>query len=721
MKTLYFLLVFIVSSLFVEAQDKNLDITFNSVYRDMLFSEVQVPEYKSMNNGKYFIWPSGSRILKYSYRTGEFAGVLFSMNQLESPPTGTIDEYEISFDDSKLLITTNKERIYRHSYLADYYVYDINNQTSIHLTQNGKVQLCIFSPNGSNVAYVRNNNLFMFDLELRREKQISFDGEYNKIINGAPDWVYEEEFRFSKGYAWSPDGRYIAYYKTDESRVREFSFTKYGSLYPEEVKYKYPKAGEKNSIVSIHVFDTESGADRLMDTGGETDQYIPRIKWTRTPGMLSISKLNRLQNRFDLIIADASSGQTGVILAEENDKFIVEPTDDKIVFLDDGEHFLFYSETDGYLHYYLYDMSGNLINQVTQGLWDVIEFLGLDEESQKIYYSSYEESSLSSTVYSIGLNGEGKKKISDAPGWNTARFSKDYKYYIQTHSDTRNPTVVSLHKLNGKLIRMLEENRELAKAAEEYGLPGKELFTITTSGNIELNAYMYRPKNFNPAMEYPLMMYVYGGPESQEVRDEWGTSTWNYLLLQKGYVVVCVDNRGTDGKGEEFRKSTYMNLGKLELEDQIESARYLGSLSFIDSTRIGIWGSSYGGYMSSLCITRGNEIFKLAIALSPVTNWRYYDTIYTERFLRTPEVNPGGYDDYSPLNYADRLKGKFLLAHGMVDDNVHFQNSVDFSSALISAGCDFDMLSYPDQAHGIHMRAGLHLRQKMISFVEDNL
>jgi len=713
----------ILSALFFSAvaQVDTKEITFEDIGRHGKFAEIQYPEIQNLSDGKHYVQSSGSRILKYEWETGEFSSVMFSLDQLSGPSNGSIDGFEFSADNALLLITTNRERIYRHSFLADYHVYDFESGSSIHLTENGKIQLAGFSPEGKHVSYVRNNNLFVFDLENRKETQITYDGEFNKIINGAPDWVYEEEFRFSKAYAWSPNGRYIAFYRTDESRVREFTFNRYGDLYPDYLRYKYPKAGEMNSLVSIHVFDLEKGRIREMDTGTEEDQYIPRIKWTKTPGLLAISRLNRLQNRFDLILADAATGIGEIILTETNEKFITEPTDDKVIFLDDGQHFLFFSELDGYYHYYLHDMSGKPVRQVTRGEWDVIEFLGLDESTGTLYYSSHEESSIRSAVYSISLGSQGKRKISDKPGWNTALFSPGFDHFLLKHTAVKNPETVSLHRRNGKLVNVLHENIDLKMAAMEYGLPQKELISILTPDGVELNAYMYKPKNFNPEHRYPVMMFVYGGPESQEVRDEWGTSSWHYLLLQKGYVIVCADNRGTNGKGEEFRKSTYLQLGKLELEDQIAVAKDIGSLDYVDAERIGIWGSSYGGYMSSLCITKGNGVFRLAIAISPVTNWRYYDTIYTERFMRTPQENPDGYDENSPLFYADHMQGKFMLAHGMVDDNVHFQNSVDFSDALIGAGKDFEILIYRDNAHGFRGKTGLHLRKQMTRFVLENL
>ena len=700
----------------------NREITADDIFKKRVFSERSVRGLRSMKNGSNYTVLSSNGILKYSYRTGEMEEVLFSMDMLDQPAAGSMSGYEFSGDDKKILITTGRERIYRHSYRANYYVYDLETKSSIYISEKGKQQLGTFSPDGSKVAFVRDNNLYVFDLATRTERQLTFDGEYNKVINGAPDWVYEEEFAFSEGFEWSPDGKMIAYYRTDETRVRQYSMTTYGSLYTDLYTFKYPKAGEQNSLVSIHVYHLENGNDIIMDTGKETDQYIPRIKWTEVPGKLSIMRLNRLQNKFDLLMADAASGQSSVILSEENEYFIKEPSSDLVVYLSDGKHFVYRSEKSGFLHYYLYDMDGNEIGPITQGDWDVIDFLGVDEKRGFLYYTSYEESSVRSNVYRIKTDGTRKEKISEKPGWNTAEFSSTFDYYIHTHSSATTPDYITLHNAKGKLISVMEDNARLKNNAKAYGLPEKELLTINLPDGVELNAYMYKPKNFTEDGEYPLLMHVYGGPESQSVRDDWGTSSWYYLLLEKGYVIVCVDNRGTDGKGEAFRKSTYMQLGKLETEDQIAAAKYLGSLSYIDASRIGITGGSYGGYMTALCMTKGADVFKLGIAVSSVTNWRYYDTIYTERFMRTPQENPDGYDLNSPIHYADRLKGKFLLIHGMADDNVHFQNSVDFAEALIQAGKKFDMMFYPDQSHGIYKRgAGMHLRSLTTDYVLENL
>ena len=704
------------------SQGRDREITFDDLYQKGVFVEEGVSGLCSMNDGKHYTVSSGGMILKYSYSTGEFVEVLFSMDQLDRPGVSNISGYEFTQDDKKILLTTGSERIYRHSYRANYYVYDLEAESTTFISEKGKQQLGTFSPDGSKVAFVRQNNLYFFDLEAKTEQQLTSDGEPNKIINGAPDWVYEEEFAFSEGFEWSPDSKMIAYYRTDETRVKQYSMTTYGSLYTDFYTFKYPKAGEQNSLVSIHVYNLESGSDLVMDTGEETDQYIPRINWTRVPGKLSIMRLNRLQNKFELLIADATTGESSVILSEENEYFIKEPSSDLVVYLADGQHFIYRSEKSGFLHYYLYDMDGNEIGPITQGDWDVIDFLGMDEKRGYMYFTSYEESSVRSTVYRIKPDGTRKEKVSEKPGWNTAEFSKTFDYYIHTHSSVTTPNYITLHNAKGKLISVLEDNARLKANAKAYGIPEKELLTITTPEGVELNAYMYKPKNFTEDGEYPLLMHVYGGPESQSVQDKWGTSSWYYLLLEKGYVVVCVDNRGTDGKGEAFRKSTYMQLGKLEAEDQIAAAKYLGSLPYIDAGRIGITGGSYGGYMTSLCMTKGANVFKLGIAVSSVTNWRYYDTIYTERFMRTPQENPDGYDLNSPVHYADRLKGKFLLIHGMADDNVHFQNSVDFAEALIQAGIKFDMMFYPDQSHGIYKRgAGTHLRSLTTDYVLENL
>ncbi|HEC43859.1 MAG TPA: S9 family peptidase [Bacteroides sp.] len=718
-----FLILSVLSITQVMGQGSDREITFDDAVKKRIFSEKRINGLRSMNDGKHYSVQERGKIVKYSYKTAEKVEDVFSVDMLDLPGGGSIGNYAFSSDDSKILVAIGKERIYRHSYRADYYVYDFGTGQSVFLSDNGKQQLATLSPDGNKVAFVRDNNLYFFDLETGQKKRLTDDGEHGKIINGAPDWVYEEEFAFSKGFAWSPDSRRIAYYRTDETLVKKFIVTAYGGgLYPDWWDFKYPKAGETNSIVSIRVVDLDSGSDEEMDTGDETDQYIPRIKWTRRPGELCILRLNRHQNKLDVILADAVSGTSKVILEDENEYYIREPQDETVVFLEDGKHFIYTGDREGYYHFSRYDMEGNEISRITEGEWDIIDFLGLDQKRGILYYTSYEGSSVQSNVWSIKLDGSGKRMISDTKGWNTAEFSKTYDYYIHTHSDVRTPKYITLHNSKGKVLKILEDNARLKERAASYGIPEKELITITTSEGVELNAYMYKPKGFTENGNYPLMMHVYGGPGAQNVQDSWGTSSLHYLLLERGYVIVSVDNRGTAGKGEAFRKATYLQLGKYETIDQIEAAKYLGNIPWIDAERIGIWGGSYGGFMSAMCITAGADVFKLAMAVSSVTNWKYYDTVYTERFMRTPRENPDGYEKNSPVYYADRLKGHLLINHGMVDDNVHMQNSVDLVEALIQAGKQFEWMFYPDQAHGIYQRgAAPHMATKLMQYVEENL
>lgn len=678
---------------------------------------------KPMNDGEHFTMLENSeRIVKYSYSTGEEIGTVFSLIDIPAGEITSVDDYQFSPDERLILLTTGKKTVYRYSFTAEYYIWDMVEKTLERLSANGGQRLATFSPDNRYVAFVRDNNLFVKDLATGGEDQVTTDGEYNHIINGAPDWVYEEEFELKQAYAWSPDGKRIAYYKFDEGHVRLFNMTSYGGLYPEWYQFKYPKAGEQNSFVTLHVYDLSDRRIREIRTGEEKDQYIPRIEWTTDPVRLSFLRLNRLQNKLELLVADVRDGQSECILTEEETEYIAQPDDDKVTFLEDGSHFLFVSEKDGYKHIYLYDMNGHQINPVTQGNWDVNELLGHDPARGQVYYSSCEESSINQSIYRIAIDGSKKKKLSKDKGWNTAVFSKGFRYYVHYHSSATTPRIVTLHEADGRQIKVLLDNRMMTGYARTIGLGTKEFLTISAADGTELNAWMIKPVDFDPHRNYPLFMFVYGGPESQEVKDEWDYEQWFYQLVPMGYIVACVDNRGTGGKGEAFRKCTYMRLGELETADQVAAARYLSNLSYIDKERIGIYGWSYGGYMASLCMTRGNGIFKAGIAVAPVTNWKYYDSIYTERYMRTPKENNKGYEDNSPLNHASELQGRFLLIHGMSDDNVHFQNSVDFANALIETDIQFDMMFYPGQNHGI--RGGNsrnHLYQKMLYFILTNL
>lgn len=719
---LFILGIVLVSSAFGQQEYKQ--ISLEDIYKDNIFRTKSIHGLRSMDDGiHYTTMEKGKYIIQYSYKTGEVVDTLFSIDDHKSDTR--FFSYTFSDDENRILVATERNQIYRHSFTAQFYVYDRSENSFTPLSDNGAQRLATFSPDGSKIGFVRDNNLFYKDLDSGREVQVTDDGKYNHIINGTTDWVYEEEFAFTQGFHWSPEGDKIAFYKFDESRVKVFHMNMFkNQLYPEDYAFKYPKAGEKNSIVKIFVYDLDNNETKEMDTGEETDQYIPRIKWTKENNTLCMIRMNRLQNHVEIMFADAQTGDSKVIYSEKNKYFISEVNDNYPVFLEDGKHFVLFSEKSGHNHLYLYDIEGNLENQITEGDWSVTDFIGVDEDKNRVYYRSSEASPLKRHVYSIKLNGKRKKQITQKDGWNTADFSDGYKYFINYYSNANTPTEVTLHDKNGELIRVLEDNTEMKEKAEEYGFVDKEIIKVKTpSSKWDLNAYIMKPKDFDPDKEYPLFMYQYSGPGSQLVTDRWGGyNAWFTMLTQKGYIVAVVDPRGTGARGEEFKKMTYEQLGKYETIDQIEAAQYFGGLDYIDENRIGIFGWSYGGFMAANCLFQGNDVFTMAISVAPVSNWRYYDTIYTERYMGLPQDNPDGYDNNSPINHVDKMKGEFLLVHGTGDDNVHFQNSIELSEELIQANKQFDQQFYPDKNHGIYGgNTRLHLFTKMTDFIEENL
>ncbi|MFW6327100.1 MAG: S9 family peptidase [Bacteroidota bacterium] len=706
-------------------------ITLEDLYIKYRFHPSSVYGIRSMADGEnYTLLADRIAIEKYSYLTGEKTADILTQERLHEAGINSISGYEFNSDESMILLITKKESIYRRSFTAEYYIYEISSGNISALSKNGPQQLATFSPDGSMVAFARNNNLFIKYLDTGDEKQITFDGEKNKIINGVPDWVYEEEFEYNQAFAWSPDNQSIAFCKFDESHVKNYHLPIYkglrpeleeNQLYPKIREWKYPKAGEKNSTVSVHVYQVKSGETIKMDVGEEHDQYIPRIKWMQHPDNLCIYRLNRLQNKLDLLMADRGSGESKVFFAEINKYFIDETLFDHLTFLEDGKNFIWVSEMDGYRHIYLFSINGRTSRQITDGNWDITDFYGIDEAKEVVYFQSAEESPLRRSVYSVSITGEDKKKLSDQKGTNSAVFSKNYSYYINYFSNVETPTRVSLHQFNGKEIRLLEDNTALKKELRQFDINYKEFFTFTTSEGVELNGYMIKPPKFKKNKTYPVFMTQYSGPNSQMVRDRWDFD-WEYLLAQQGYLIICVDGRGTGARGEEFRKMTYLQLGKHELADQVETAKYAAGLPYTDGSRIGIFGWSYGGFMTSLCLTKGAPHFRMGIAVAPVTNWRYYDTIYTERFMQTPSENEEGYDENSPINFAHLLQGKLLLVHGTADDNVHPQNTYEFAEALVQAGKQFDMHLYTNRNHGIHGGyTTYHLYTKMVNYIYQNL
>ena len=724
--SLLILLIGLVSFSF--AQNSENVLTLEKIMKSREFSAKSVRGIRPMNDSEHFTQIKRDSINAYSYKTGKLEKVIVTSSELipegKSDPIPLYD-YSFSADESKMLFATETESIYRRSSKSEYYIFDLKSRKLQKLSENGKQQMADFSSDNSKVAFVRDDNIFIRNLETGTESQITTDGEKGKIINGTTDWVYEEEFAVVKGFHWSPDGKKIAFMRFDESQVKEWWLTYYGELYPERYHYKYPKAGEDNSIVSIHVYDLETNQTMLVDVGDEADQYIPRIKFTGFGNTLSVLRVNRLQNKLEILFADVNTGKTNVVYTEENKYYIEDGNYDNIYYLNDNKQIILTSEHSGFNHIYLYDVESEHINPVTRGNWDVTDLIGVDAENEKVYFASAEVSPLDRNVYVVGFDGKKKKNLTPDAGTNSARFSKNYKYFIKTWSDANTPTVYSVNKgKNGDLIRVLEDNAKLIQTREAYNLERKEFFTITTSEGVELNAYRILPYNFDDTKKYPVLFDIYGGPGSQTVRNSFGGGDmWHQYLAQEGIMVVSVDNRGTGARGEEFKKVTYKELGKYEIIDQIEAAKYLGSLDYVDEDKIGIFGWSYGGYMSTLAMTKGAGIFDAGIAVAPVTNWRYYDNIYTERFMRTPRENPDGYDENSPINHVEKLEGPYLLIHGMADDNVHPQNSIDLITALVAANKDFELMFYPNSNHGIYTgkNTRLHLYQKITGFLFENL
>ena len=691
------------------------------------FSAKRAPELRSMNDGiHYTVVEDKKKIVKYAYETGKRVEVIIDLENLRNnSPIDEIGFYQFSPEESRILVYANRENIYRRSFIADYYVIDIQRREIEPLSTLGKQQQATFSPDGNNVAFVRNNNIFLKKLRFGTESPVTTDGVPNSIINGLPDWVYEEEFDLTRAFEWSPDSEEIAFIRFDETNVKEYSLTFYNaldpasddySLYPTQQVYKYPKAGEENSKISVHVFNTRNRTTKRMDVGNLNNDYIPRIFWTKTEGQLAIVKMNRMQNQLELFIVNSNSGVGRVIFTDRNNNYVSANVLDDIIFLEDGKHFVYVGELDGYNHIHLYGTDGRKIRQVTTGKWDVTAFYGFDDKKKLFYFQAAVKSPLRREIYSIRMDGSRMTPIADAEGTNNAFFSTSHDYFINRYCNTTTPPIFTLHNSAGKRIRVIENNDDLTHKLNEYNILPKEFFKFTTSEGIELNGWMIKPKNFNPNKKYPVLMTQYSGPNSQSVLDRWQIG-WEQYLAYNDILVVCVDGRGTGARGEDFRKSTYMKLGHLESDDQIETAKYLAKQSYVDKNRIAIWGWSYGGFMSALCMSR-SDLFKVGIAIAPVTTWRFYDTVYTERFMRRPQENASGYNQNSPLNLAENLKGRLFLIHGSADDNVHVQNTLEYANKLIQADKQFDMFIYPNRNHNINSdNSRKHLYQMKFDYL----
>ncbi len=718
-KSLTLLLCF--ATLSTLAQNKS--ITLEEIW-NWSFRTEGLQALHSMNNGQQYAVLNfenrNSQIDLFDYKTLSKVKTLVSANTIPEIPY--FSDYTFSDDESKVLLATDVESIYRRSTLGIYFVYDLSTGSVIRVHQD-KIQEPTFSPDGTKVAYGQNNNLFIKDLKSGVVTQITSDGKKNEIINGITDWVYEEEFSFVRAFDWNANGTKIAYIRFDETNVPEFSMDVYGKeLYPGQLVFKYPKAGEANAIVSLHIYDLKSNSSAPVNlTKSYSDFYIPRINWTKDPNVLSAQYMNRRQNELDLWMINAKSKTSKLVLNEKDNAYV--DVTFNLTFLDDNS-FIWTSELDGWNHIYHYKNDGTLINQVTSGEWEVTNYYGYSAKSNRIFYQSTEDGSINRSVYSIGLNGKNKKRLSKNIGTNSASFSADFTYFINTYSSATNPPEYTLNdSKSGEVVKAIKNNEKVKEKLADYTTSQKEFSTINVNGN-DLNMWMIKPANFDPSKRYPLFMYQYSGPGSQQVANRWNNLNdyWYQHLAQQGYIIACVDGRGTGYKGAQFKKVTQNQLGKYEVEDQIEAAKKLGELPYIDENNIGIWGWSYGGFMSSNALFKGSDVFSMAIAVAPVASWRYYDTIYTERYMGTPQENPSGYDDNSPINHVDKLEGDFLLVHGSGDDNVHLQNTMQMVEALVQANKDFDWAVYPDKNHGIYGgNTRLHLYKKMTKFINETI
>lgn len=713
------LILFIAITFLATAQKK--DITLEEIWNGTFGTE-RMNSLNSMNGDFYTLLnfnkaTKSTSVDKYSYATLEKVETIIDSKDLAD--LKYFENYEFNNNESKLILGVDTEPIYRHSSIGIFYVYDLASKT-LQLIDKEKIQEPTFSPDSKKVAFSKQNNLFIKNLETSEITQITFDGKKNHIINGICDWVYEEEFSFVKAFEWSSNSENIAFLRFDETEVPTFSMDVFGTnLYPTQQVFKYPKAGEKNADVTLHIYKISTNKTSKINVGDY--EYIPRIKWTNNTDLLYATTLNRHQNNLNLFAVNASDLSSKLVL-NEIDKAYVD-VHDNLSFLTDNS-FIWTSEKDGFNHIYHYDKNGKLINQITSGNWEVTNFYGVDENAKTVFYQSVEDGSINRTIYSVGLDGKNKKRLSNNNGTNNASFSKNLNYFINTFSDANTPPIYTLHNSGGKQLKEILNNNKLSENLKSYNLSKKEFFTLKTA-NGEFNAWMLKPVNFDPNKEYPLFMTQYSGPGSQSVSNSWNSANdyWFQYLTDQGYIVACVDGRGTGFKGADFKKSTYLNLVKYETIDQIDAARQFGKLAYINENEIGIWGWSFGGHMSTNCLLKGEGTFKMAIAVAPVTSWRFYDTVYTERFMRTPQENPEGYDDNSPINYADKLQGKFLLVHGSGDDNVHVQNTMRLTNALIEANKPFDQAIYPDRTHGIYRgkNTRLHLYTKMTNFIKENL
>ena len=693
----------------------------------------RVAGFASMPDGEHYTALEGRKIVKYSFKTGEAVETILNLAEATGETVARFSDYIIAPDGKHILLETNSKSIYRRSATASWFVYDVETKAVKKLSAGGDQEIPQFSPDGTKIAFVRNNNIFLVNLaDGGRETQVTTDGRFNFIINGKPDWVYEEEFEYNSAMTFTADSKTLAWMRTDETQVKTFSFQYFmgtspemtdNRLYPQNYEYKYPKAGEQNSMVITLAYDIATQRIQRLNVPLDEDGYIPRILPTDRPDKVAVVTLNRHQDRCDVYLADTHSGQADLLMSETADKYI-ETSFYNNLDLTKGQ-FVVMSERDGFRHLYLYDKNGKLVTQLTKGEYVVNDFYGTDPAGKLFYYASNEGSPLEQYVFVVDTKGN-KTKLTPRKGVNEASFSEGCKYFLNVFSDINTPYISTLCDNKGNELRVLEDNARLVNSYKKLDIAKPELFSFTTSEGVQLNGWMVKPANFNPDKKYPVIMYQYSGPGDQQVHNSWDNGNargliWEHRLAQKGYVVACVDGRGTGGRGADFQKCTYMTMGDKESKDQVETALYLGSLPFIDKDRIAIWGWSFGGFNTIMSMCEGRPVFNCGVAVAPVTDWRYYDSAYTERYMRTPQENPDGYD-CSPMHRYQKLSGKLLICHGLADDNVHFQNCAELVERLVQSDIQFEMQTYTNRNHSIYGgNTRKHLFTRIEQFFDKNL
>ena len=730
MKKIISLFLLLASFTLAGAQQISLaDVVFYRYYPN------RIGGLNSMADGEHYsrISDTGKGILKCSFKTGETVATLFDANDTQGERLQNFSDYKISQDGRYILLETNHKAIYRRSSTANWFVYDTNGKTVRSLSKNGDQEVPHFSPDSKKVAFVRQNNLFYVDLENGwKETQVNTDGQFNHGINGKPDWAYEEEFEYNTAYAFSADSKMLAWVRTDETDVKTFEFQYFmgaapqmseNKLYPSNYAFKYPKAGEDNAKVTALSYNLETREVQTLNVPLDADGYIPRILTTADPEKIAVVTLNRHQDRCDIYMANPRDGKAELLMSERADKYIETAFYNNLDF--SKGKFVVMSERDGYRHLYLYNQDGTLDRQLTKGSFAVNDFYGTDEKGKTFYYSCNEGSPLEQYVCCVDVKGN-VKRLTTQKGVNSAEFSEGCKYFINVFSDINTPYVTTLRDAKGNVVRVLEDNEKLKQAYQKLNIGKPEIFSFKTSEGVELNGWMVKPADFDASKQYPVIMYQYSGPGDQQVHNSWangnaGGLIWEHRLAQKGYIVACVDGRGTGGRGRDFQQCTYMTMGDKESKDQVETALYLGSLPYVDKERIAIWGWSFGGFNTIMSMCEGRKVFNCGVAVAPVTDWRYYDSAYTERYMRTPQENPQGYD-ISPMHRYQKLSGKLLICHGLADDNVHFQNAAELCEKLVQNNTQFEMQFYTNRNHGIYGgNTRMHLFTRIENFFDKNL